>query len=381
MGEKFHERLTSVDQATLTPLVRHSLGNNSADVTDWHYAPIEGGFGGAYGVYRFQGQVQSNGQIQNWSLVLKAVGPETGSREPSAWNYWKREVLAYQSGLLNDLPGDLVAPRCIEVTEYPGQKYWLWLEDIIGNQAWVWEHFGLAARHLGQFNGAYLTGKPIPDRPWFVAGQLRDRLARAEPGISELPRLSKQPQFSGLLSADRMDRLLKLWPDRQRFLARLDQLPRTLCHHDADQRNLIARRGPKGQAQTVAVDWAQMGWGVPGEDLGCLLLGLRFYEIDINRVAAFDDLIFSGYLAGLRDVGWEGDETQVRFGYAATVSLAGIAGPAIKWPQVAKRVAALPPGADPPGLLDAGGPAQYAALKNHLLALGDEARDLLMRLG
>jgi hypothetical protein len=30
---------------------------------------------------------------------------------------------------------------------------------------WPLERYGLAARHLGQFNGRYLTGTPLPQHP------------------------------------------------------------------------------------------------------------------------------------------------------------------------------------------------------------------------
>lgn len=138
MTSEFGKRLEAVDQATLTPLVRRILENERAEVMNRRYQPVGDGFGHAYGVYRFQGEAQAGGETLDWSLILKATGPATGSQEPAAWNYWKREVLVYQSGLLNDLPGDLVAPCCIGVVEYPGQEFWLWLEDVAESGDKVW---------------------------------------------------------------------------------------------------------------------------------------------------------------------------------------------------------------------------------------------------
>jgi Phosphotransferase enzyme family len=376
------KRLDAVDRATLTRFVRSILENQSAEAMNWRYQPVEGGFGNAFGVYRFQGQAQAQDETLNWSLILKATGPATGSQEPAAWNYWKREVLVYQSGLLNDLPGDLVAPRCIGVVEYPGQEFWLWLEDVVESEkVWSLERYGLAARHLGQFNGAYLVGKPIPRVPWLSTGQFRKRLAMAEPGVAELPQLSRHPLFEGLLPDDSLERSLTLWAERQRFLALLDRLPRSLCHHDAFRGNLIARNGRDGQAQTVAIDWTEMGTGGLGEEIASLFLGLRFVAIDIDRIADLDALIFAGYVDGLRDAGWQGDSWLARFGYAATAALSSIAEKAITWPRIARRVAALGAEAEPPRLLSPGGPAQAAAEQLHLLSLGEEAYALLDTLG
>jgi hypothetical protein len=39
--------------------------------------------------------------------MLKALGAtSTASQEPASLDYWKRESLVYQSGLLDNLPGD-----------------------------------------------------------------------------------------------------------------------------------------------------------------------------------------------------------------------------------------------------------------------------------
>jgi hypothetical protein len=380
MIDEFEKRLKVVDQATLTPLVRRALENESVEVMDWHDQPLEGGFGESYGIYRFQGKAQSPDETLAWSLILKATGPAIGSQEPSAWNYWKREVLVYQSGLLDDLPGDLVAPRCFGVVEYPGQEFWLWLEDIAetGDGVWPLERYGLAARHLGQFNGAYLAGRPLPEEPWLSPGQFRQRLAMAEAGVLELPRLSQHPLFEGLLPGDSVERILRLWAARERFLAVLDRLPRSLCHHDAFRRNLIAWRGQDGREQTVALDWAMAGTGVIGEEITQLFAAsLRFVAVDLARIPDLDAIIFAGYLDGLRDAGWQGDNRLARFGYAATAALSSIADQAIKWPRIARRVAALPAGAEPPRLLDAGGPAQATAKDLHLLSLGEEAYALI----
>jgi hypothetical protein len=291
-------------------------------------------------------------------------------------------VLAYQTGLLNDLPGDLVAPRCVAVAEHPGREFWLWLEDVVeSEEVWPPERYGLAARHLGQFNGAYLVARSIPEVPWLSTSQLRHRLAMAEPGVAELARLSHHPLFEGLLPAGGLGRSMSIWAGRQRLAARLDQLPRPLCHHDAFRRNLIARNAQDGQAQTVAIDWDKLGTGPLGGEIAALFWGLRFVAIDIDRIAEIEALIFAGYVDGLRDAGWEGDRRLARFGFAATAALRDVADMAIKWPRVARWAAALPAGAEPPALLNPGGRVQAAAERLHVLGLGEEACALVESLG
>jgi len=47
-----------------------------------------------------------------WSAVLKVVAPAAGQDDPADGLYWRREALLYGSGLLDDLPGRVCAPRC-----------------------------------------------------------------------------------------------------------------------------------------------------------------------------------------------------------------------------------------------------------------------------
>jgi hypothetical protein len=380
MTTDFEQQLAAIDQATLKPLICNLLHETDVGVVSWHNQPVDGGFGHAYGVYRFQGEAQVEDETCSWSLILKVVGPDSGGREPSAWNYWKREALVYQSGLLETLPGDLVAPRCLAVVEAPDQTHWLWLEEVVedGPELWPLERYSLAARHLGQFNGPYLVGTPMPNVPWLSVSRLPELLDRAKSGIDELPALSRNPLFEQLLPGDSLVRFQRIWAERERLTALLERLPYTLCHHDAFRRNLMARVGPSGRQQTVAIDWAELGRGVIGEELVALFTGtLKFVPVEIGRISDLDKRIFEGYLTGLQDAGWQGDPRMARFGYAATAALGIIADHAIKWPAIAKRAAALPPDTEPPRLLSPGGYEQAAALNLNLIKLGEEAVDLV----
>src|SRR5919201_6300912 len=61
------------------------------------------------------------------------------------------------------------------------------------------------------------------------------------------------------------ERLLRLHAGRGVLLDRLDRLPHTLCHLDAFRRNLFARVTDDGRQQTVAIDWASIGFAALGE--------------------------------------------------------------------------------------------------------------------
>ena len=115
-------------------------------------------------MYRFDGTASHEGETVRWSAVLKVLGRSGNDDEDErGWDYWRREALAYRSGLLAQLPGGLAAPRLLHATE--GVAGWkeLWLEAVeeeIGPR-WPLSRFGLVARHLGRFNGAYLVEPPL----------------------------------------------------------------------------------------------------------------------------------------------------------------------------------------------------------------------------
>jgi hypothetical protein len=72
----------------------------------------------------------------------------------------------------------------------------------------------------------------------------------------------------------------------------------------------------------VAVDWAFAGIGAIGEEINPLVhASLIFSEVERTETKALDDIVFSSYLAGLNDAGWQGDPRLVRFGYAAASAL------------------------------------------------------------
>ncbi len=386
MTQTFETRLQEIDRTLLTPLVRRMLQQETISVVDWIYEPVSGGFsqatGHSHGIYRFRGTVRMQDTSTNsWSLILKATQrPSALEQEvPTHSEYWKREAFAYQSGLLDALPGGIRAPHCFGVVEYPPSEWWIWLEDIpvTTDTAWQFDDYGVAARHLGQFNGAYFVGHPLPIYPWLSTGRVRDWLAWTEPVIPDLRTLSHHPLARRWLNDENVERILSLWADRESLLAARERLPRCLCHHDAFRRNLILHAPRSSRDQTIAIDWAFVGTGVIGEELVPLVtISLDFLEVAMSQAKELDAAVFAGYLGGLADAGWQGDARQVRLGYTATAALfmgLGAVGPWLSSiladeGQGFANVVGYPI----EHILD-----QYALLQGYLLDLGDEARELI----
>jgi len=325
-------QIKDIDATRLMGLVRQALRSPTAEISHWEHHPISyiNTEKSNLGLHRFQGTAQDQGQARSWSVVLKAVHAPVNTANPACWNYHRREILAYQQGLLADLPGGLLAPRCFGITEHPEGVCWLWLEDISDPacQSWSLAEYSLAARHLGRFNGAYAAGHPLLALPWLSQDWLRGWLSEYRASsriILELvrdKRFWEHPLLRSAFPRPITGDVLRLWASHNELLATLDQLPRTFCHLDAYRPNLFLRRGAQGAEETLAVDWVFAGIGAIGEEIANLLAAsLIWFEYDAAEAGLLDEAVFAGYLDGLREAGWQGDARLVRLGYTAACAL------------------------------------------------------------
>lgn len=140
-------------------------------------------------------------QDPDLALIVKIIHSGARGVDPQAYNYWKREVLVYQSGFLKELPGKLAAPRCYEVAEQPDGSVWIWMEDVKDDlqHPWSIEQYARVARILGQFNGAYLVGRSIPADSWVAHDWLRNYLDHAAPMVEFIRQNQAHPNVQGML--------------------------------------------------------------------------------------------------------------------------------------------------------------------------------------
>lgn len=260
-----------------------------------------------------------------WSLILKRVTPHGSGRDhwptseqPEHWNYWRREPLAYRTGLAaRAFEGSGIrAPRLLQADDRPDGEVWLWLEDVAGTPGDVWDVGMVAdfARRLGLGQGGYLAGRPLPTDPWLSRRWLRqyvdskpvDGSLLRDPGAWSDPEVPAA--FAELRSA-----LRQLWDERDRLLVAVESTPRTLCHLDVWPKNLLAT--PDGP---VLLDWAFVGIGALGEDPGNLVPDFVWDGfLPAARIRELADAVWNCYLNGLRDAGWAGDDRQARLGFTA----------------------------------------------------------------
>jgi hypothetical protein len=212
------------------------------------WVALPGGAGGStVGVWRTL--------LGDQAVVVKRISAPAPDDPPELVNprhfaYWRRPADVITAGVAVDTPG-LRAPALGAVEEDE--------EGVTITQEWVEDAAlsGLFVAHaLGRFAGGHLA-----PAPWLARNQLRDRMVRVE-------RHGGWKTLARTTVADVAD---VLWSRRGELLAAADALVQVPTHGDAVPTNLPGREGD----DVVAIDWAMLGTGPVGSDLGFYALAAR----------------------------------------------------------------------------------------------------------
>lgn len=214
------------------------------------------------------------------AAVLKVIAHREGdpvwpaSADPRHPYYWRREALAYESGIV----AAFRAPALRALVDRPDGSVALWLEAVPEVVAWTPERLGHAAELLGAAQAS-----PVDDRPWLARNWLRSYL-----------------ELHDVRGATPV-------------LERLESLPQTLSHNDLHPGNVL------GEDASTFIDWAYCGLAAPGLDAGVLAAdGIADGVYPADDGDAYLGAVWDGYLRGLDGAF---DEDDVRFAFAHGTAL------------------------------------------------------------
>jgi hypothetical protein len=307
--------LPTIDGTMLTEVVRKEQNSPDFELIDWTVSTLSNrGGNDAASVLLVSGRGRDKAGTRPWEVALKITALPSEEIPPYSLFNARRELLAYGSGMLESLPGPILAARCYGVIEQAG-AVWLWTEVLtdVTSGSWTLPDLIFAADQLGRFNANCALAGSSPTEPWLAR-------AHAEQWITIFNSSSalENPHVQEAFPAALWARLERLWADRTDFLAVLDRLPQTFSHFDYKCDNLFLRHRADGQREVVAVDWAVCGVGALGGDL-VSLVGASTWQFnwEPKRISDLDIAAFAAYVQGLRVVGWQGDEAHIRLAYTA----------------------------------------------------------------
>lgn len=311
----------------------------TAKPTSWGFERVEWAAvnPGTLGIYRVSGMAQTQDGSQPFSMVFKAVGDvdltghpldEGYIHLPEDWNYWKREALVFQSGVLDGYRGPLVAVRCLGV-EDNGDSAFMWLEELHddgGRQVWPIDRLVLAAQHLGRFSGDHLGAPPsVDDYPWLCQNFTHDWVAMSlligAKEACESDEVWRHPLLRNAFPRSPRQRVASLLADVEALLETAHSLPATLTHHDAHWDNLF-RRSDGEVEQTVVVDWGFLGLAAVGEDLGHQV-GVNVFHLRVpaGDASSYEEGASRSFLEGVSKAGVQVDRQRVRLVSQAVAAL------------------------------------------------------------
>ena len=264
------------------------------------------------------------------SCVIKVVRHGVDSTADGLWqsgaaenhrNYWKREWLAFDSALLDSLPGRLRAPRALLTTEYDDRTCWIWMEDVAGRtgSALSLRDLDAAAYALGTTHAAYASGQvDLPDQPWLSRDWLRgwvDTCASFIPVLQDEDRWSDR-RLEVLLPL--RERVAALWSRRHELLAIADEPPLAIAHWDLWPANLYVT----DEGTVVAIDWSQIGVSGLTHDLDQVTLDTVWMLVRPDEsLDALEEGVLAGYIAGLHEGGYAARRADILRWYAAAAAL------------------------------------------------------------
>ena len=135
-------KVPDISAEQLRPVVVRALGSSDATPLAWSCEPLGVDLVNPItaGLYRVAGTAEVDAaRVRPWQVILKvshhpdfAGTPlEHGYAEhPEDWNYWRREVLAYRSGIPDRFRSPLRPVQCWSAEDVDETTAWLWLEDL-----------------------------------------------------------------------------------------------------------------------------------------------------------------------------------------------------------------------------------------------------------
>lgn len=266
-------------------------------------------------------------------LVLKELRPPDNSDAsvwgshwtaraelPSHWNYWKREALVYGSEATEFFSDFGLRPPTALGLEVSQNRAYLWIENVDAPSAASWgpRRYAKAAYQLGNAQGHIVSTGSFPKHKWLSVDYLADYSGEKpfEFGWLDDDIAWRQPLVADYFPPGLRDGARRFASHKDELLRIAARLPRTLCHNDFWTRNLLGT----DVGDTFLIDWAFLGSGCIGQDIGNLVPSAAFDGFaPPQELPALERMVFESYNRGLRKGGCKEERLALLGMYASAV--------------------------------------------------------------
>lgn len=242
-----------------------------------------------------------------------------GAELSSHWNYWKREALVYGSEVPELFTRFGIRPPSILNVKTNQNRAYLWIENVDVPSAANWgpRRYAKAAYQLGNAQGHIASTNSLPTHNWLSVDYLDD-YSREKP--FDFAWLDDDTAWRQRLIADHFpprlrEGVLRFTGLRDELLRIAARLPQTLCHNDFWTRNLFGADA----GDTFLIDWAFLGSGCIGQDIGNLVPSAAFDGfVSPQELPALERMVLGSYNRGLRESDWKEDQRLALLGMCAS---------------------------------------------------------------
>lgn len=316
------DQINSMPESQIAPIAEQALGGAEIDRelsrTARPLNAVSTGVG-TVGLWRVSGEVVSKGEKRSWSSVLKILNRELSGFTSSLQGAAK-EIAAVESGDLLSIDAGIRPVPTFGFATHDDGNFWLWMRDMSDavHPPWDGDQHVEAARRVGQFNYLW-TESDRPQGEWITTDMSTDRRSAVSgligPQLATLESYREHPHVRRLTENVGLERILKLPDEVTRIIASTVGMERTVAHNDCHARNLFPG-AETGERVTYAIDWASTGLGPVGVDGGSLAgADVTWSQPEAAVIEGYEGEIFAAYVQGLRESGWDGDESHVRLAY------------------------------------------------------------------
>ena len=254
----------------LQPIVRNLLGDSNALVQSFEMKALKPGVGNptSLGVYRVSGTAQLADQAEPFSLVVKhlARGNELmDAIEPTHWNYFKREIVFFESDVASRIPASIGYPKYHGQTEFEDGTFLFWNEDLgdLTKSSFTWQSCLTAVRLVAELNSIDISDSA--KYPWLSAGTPTGWLDFREQFFVPFYEKVLEVVATDQTRAKSFELYGKYLPQQHRFVELMNRARQTFVHGDFNLNNLVAVTDR--DYDLIALDWQLCGVAAIGSEV------------------------------------------------------------------------------------------------------------------